>query len=82
MHTRISSKRRTTTMSFLSDMALYDMSYTDIFVMSSIKSIVTFHMPYIVMYRMMKFSYERIANFLLFNIFLKTAVDAFILTHQ
>ena len=69
-------------MSFLSDMALYDMSYTDIFVMSSIKNVVTFHMPCIIMYRMMRFSYERIANFLLFNIFLKTVVDIFILTHQ
>lgn len=72
----------TPSMSFMSDVALYDMSYADIFVRSTVDNIVWFHAPWIAMYRMMRFSDEQIANFALINVILKTGVEATILAHQ
>lgn len=78
---RATSKKRPTSMSFMSDVNLYNMSYADIFVMSSIKNVFLFHTPCVILYRSMNFSVERIANLLMFNIFLKTICDIVVFAH-
>lgn len=72
-------RRNITTHSFSSDCLLYDMSYTDIFMWSVYKNFIMFQLPCMFMYRVMKFSTHQIAYFLLFNAFMKTLIDIYMI---
>jgi hypothetical protein len=61
--------------SFSSDVHLYGMTYLDIFTMSTIRNLLFFQLPCVVMYRTMQFSIHHISYFLLFNGIFKTFLD-------
>lgn len=67
--------------SFMSDVNLYDMSHADIFVMSSSRNLLTFHLPFFCIYRYgFQLSFQQSANItLLWSIF-KTFLQLLILS--
>ena len=79
LYTPPKKRRRNITHSFSSDCLLYDMSYTDIFMWSVYKNFIMFQLPCIFMYRVMKFSTHQIVYFLLFNAFIKTLIDIYMI---
>jgi len=65
----------------MSDVAFHNLSYLDIFYLSSLKNMVLFHLPCLFLYRWLQFSTNQMAYYILFNIMMKTAVDIWIATH-
>lgn len=61
--------------SFLSDIQLYDMSGMDIFVSSAMRNMITLHMPCMVMYRVLQFTWCQTAALVLMVSVLKTLIQ-------
>lgn len=67
--------------SFMSDVALYQRSYLDIFVLSSVKNAVLFYIPSLAIYRAMRYSNSQIVGFMMFNAIAKTTLEIWLATH-
>ena len=73
--------RRMIPRSFMSEVAFHNLSYMDIFYLSSLKNMTLFHLPCLCIYRWLRFSTNQMAYYILFNIMMKTAVDIWIAAH-
>jgi len=63
------------TATFLSDIQLYDMSGMDIFLSSTMRNMITLHIPCMVIYRNLHFSWGQTAALTLFVSVLKTILQ-------
>lgn len=81
LRTKLSApSRKVVARSFMSEIALHNLSYADIFLLSSYKNLLLYHLPSLLMYRAMRLSAQQMAYFTLFNIMAKTAVDIWLVS--
>lgn len=67
--------------SFASDVLLDNLTYFDIFTLSCINNFIYYQLPCIFIYRSMNFTNYQISAFILFNAYLKTCLDLYIVTN-
>ena len=67
--------------SFASDILLDNLTYVDIFTISCVNNFIYYQLPCIFIYRSMNFTNYQISAFILFNAYLKTCLDLYIVTN-
>jgi len=67
--------------SFASDVLLDNLTYFDIFTISCINNFIYYQLPCIFIYRSINFTNYQISAFILFNAYLKTCLDLYIVTN-